>query len=110
LLEKRLDVSVTPKPSGDCVSPLTGSSGSPSPGPTSTSGISFTKETGNFPDSVSPYVNDWVAYTTEHSFSGTDTCVSITLTLLSDPTASPAYSFASESAILDTIISTITIP
>jgi len=73
-------------------------------------GITFTKERGDYPG-TSPNVNDWVAYSTKHTFGGSDVCISISLTLLSDPSSSsPAYNFASESALLDAIIKTLTYP
>jgi hypothetical protein len=109
LLEKRLEVTLTPPPSsGACTSLLSGVSN------TSTetiNGMTFTKERGDYPG-TSPNVNDWVAYSTEHTFGSGSTantvCISISLTLLSDPSSSkPAYNFASESALLDKIIETL---
>ena len=111
LLEKRLDVSVAaPSSSGDCKSSLSGGSSSTS---VTINGKDFTKEIGSYPG-TSPNVNDWVAYTTKHDFStygGTEKCVSISLTLLSNPSSpNPAYNFANETAILDNIIATLSYP
>lgn len=108
LLEKRLEVKLTPPPSsGDCKSSLSGVTN------TSTETINemtFTKERGNYPG-TSPNVNDWVAYSTEHTFGSDAVCISISLTLLSDPSSSkPAYNFNNESALLDAIIKTLTYP
>ena len=105
LEEKKLDVNVgVPNSSGECKSPHAGSTSST---PVTINGIEFTKEKGNDP-AASPRDSAWVAYSTKHTFGSTEKCVSISLTLISDPTRSPAYNFDSEAAILDTIISTLT--
>lgn len=106
LLEKRLEVILTPPPAtGACKSSLSGVTN------TESWGDNGAKERGNYPG-TSPYVNDWVAYSTEHTFGSGSTantvCISISLTLLSDPSSSlPAYNFANESKLLDQIIETL---
>ena len=106
LVEKNLEVSVTsPSTPGSCKSPKTGGSTSDS---VTINGMNFTKETGNYPDPlVSSYRDDWVGYSIEHDFSGTLTCISISLTMISDPSGTPAFDKAAESAVLDTIMSTL---
>ena len=106
LLEKRLEVTLLPPPAtGACESLLSGVTQS------DPWGDNGAKERGNYPG-TSPYVNDWVAYSTEHTFGSGSTantvCISISLTLLSDPSSSlPAYNFANESKLLDQIIGTL---
>jgi hypothetical protein len=112
LLEKRLEVKLTPPPSsGDCVSSISGVTDTST---VTVNGMTFTKERGNY-SGASPNENDWVAYSTEHTFGSGSTanavCISFSLTLLHNPSSSsPAYNFDNESALLDQIIETLSFP
>ena len=108
MLEKNLEVSVTsPSTPGSCKSSKAGVTKTDTP---TINGMVFTREEGNYPDPlVSSNLDEWVAYSIEHNYSGTYACISISLTMISDPAGSLAYSMAAESAVLETIISTLEI-